>query len=157
ATSSNPGLAETALVNAPRWWPNSSDSNNSRARPAQFRSRNGRPARGTAVVQPFRQHALTASGFTFDEHGTLRGNDLGCKLAHAQDGRTAAQKRVEYFTRDSAAAVSGWPHALKHLQQRCVQPGHFARFGQDAVGIAGEFLQCARLLSDEQERRHRWL
>ncbi len=67
-----PGLSETAPVNAPRRWPNSSESSRLSLKAEQFVTMNLRSRRGEALVDRARDQLLAGAVLALDQHGRRR-------------------------------------------------------------------------------------
>ena len=77
ATSNNPVRAESAPVNAPLQWPNSSDSIRCSGNAPQLIGTNGCSDRSEALWTARATNSLPHPGLTADQHGRFGRCDLG--------------------------------------------------------------------------------
>ena len=94
ACSKRPVRWRSAPVNAPRSWPNSSDSSSVSGSAAQFTLTNGPPARGDAAwIRPGDQ-LLAGAGLAGEQHRRARRRDAARELDRGAQRRALADDRL---------------------------------------------------------------
>ena len=160
ATSSRPGLAATAPVNAPFSWPNSSAlqqlPGERRAVEVDERLVGARPV----AVQPAREHALARAGLALDEHRAVRGRHAARLLGQPTHRGARAQEGIDRAPR--VAGLAGQrplpvallvEQPLDHDRQRA----QLDRLGEEVLGALLDRLhrEVDRAVAGQHDQRHR--
>ncbi len=159
ATSISPAFAAVAPVNAPFSCPNNSDSINSRARPAQFRSTYGSRARGplwciqrasTPLPAPVSPRISTGA-WLFTTRTRLR-LEIADRRARAEERRDGLPRLADLLAGDLPAVAAVLEALLDHDQQR----RQIDRLGQELLGarLDGPHRQLDRAVAGQHDDRH---
>ena len=94
ASAKRPFLVKLAPVNAPRTWPNSSDSSSVSGIAAQLTLMSGMSRWRAARVNRTRDELLAGAGLAGEEHRAARFGDELCPADHVEHGAAAADEAV---------------------------------------------------------------
>ena len=160
ATSSRPGLAATAPVNAPFSCPNSSLSSSSFESVGAVQVHERLVGARSVAVQPAREHALAGAGLALDQapgfppRRTRRASSARLRIAGLVPTKGSSRRGAPRATgsRAGAAGCAGSRAARSSIDQ---QRGQLHRLGQEMLGpfLDRPHRQVDRAVSGEDDDR----